>query len=64
MKRFLTLIFLASLLLNACSAATGIEISNAWVRPALQEGNGAVYFLLQNHSAFGDELTSVSSNAS
>jgi copper(I)-binding protein len=64
MKRFLmTAIFLAALLLNACSAATGIRISNVWVRPALKNGNGAVYFLLQNHSAAGDELTGASSEA-
>ena len=63
MGRFLAAIFLAGFLLNACLAATGIEISNAWARPALQDGNGAVYFLLQNHSAFRDELTGVSSDA-
>lgn len=55
MRWFWTAIFMATLLLNACRAATGIEISNAWARPALQNGNGAVYFLLENHSAFGDE---------
>jgi hypothetical protein len=64
MRRFLAAIFLAGILLNACRAATGIEISNAWVRPVLQDGNGAVYFLLENHSALGDELTGVSSDAS
>ena len=63
MKRYAIFIFLASFLLSACNAATGIEISNAWVRPALPDGNGAVYFLLENHSAFGDELTGVSSEA-
>jgi periplasmic copper chaperone A len=61
MRRFLAAIFLAGFLLNACRSATGIEISNTWTRPALQDGNGAVYFLLQNHSALGDELTRVSS---
>jgi copper(I)-binding protein len=64
MRRFFAAIFLAGILLIACRAATGIEISNAWTRPALQDGNGAVYFLLQNHSAFGEELTGVSSDAS
>jgi copper(I)-binding protein len=64
MRRFFAAIFLAGILLNACRAATGIEISSAWTRPALQDGNGAVYFLLQNHSAFQDELTGVSSEAS
>jgi periplasmic copper chaperone A len=63
MKRLMAAIFLGSFLLAACSAATGIEISKAWTRPALQDGNGAVYFLLQNHSAISDELTGVSSEA-
>jgi periplasmic copper chaperone A len=63
MKIFITVIFLASFLLAACSAATGIEISKTWTRPALQDRNGAVYFLLQNHSVISDELTGVSSEA-
>ena len=50
------------LLLDACAAATGIDISKAWTRPVPQSGNGAVYFLLQNRSAFADELTGVSTN--
>ena len=56
------LILLAGVfLINACTAATGIDISNAWARPALEDGNGAVYFLLQNHSTAADELTGASS---
>jgi periplasmic copper chaperone A len=62
-KRFLAAIFLTSLLLNACSSSTGITIKNAWARPAIQDGNAAVYFLLQNHSAVADELIGVSSDA-
>lgn len=63
MKRIFATLLLATFLLDACSAATGISISNAWARPALQDGNGAVYFLLQNHSVAADELTGVSSEA-
>jgi periplasmic copper chaperone A len=62
-KRLLVMTFLTAFFLNACGTAAGIKISNAWARPALQNGNGAVYFLLQNHSAAGDELTSVSSES-
>jgi periplasmic copper chaperone A len=61
-KRFFVSIFLTGFLISACSSTTGITISNAWARPALQDGNGAIYFLLQNHSALGDELIGVSSN--
>jgi copper(I)-binding protein len=62
MKRFFVLMLMGILLLTACSAATGIEISNAWTRPTLKGNNGAVYFLLQNHSAGSDELTGISSD--
>jgi copper(I)-binding protein len=61
MKFIIVIVLAISLLLNACNAATGIEISNPWARPALKDGNGAVYFLLKNHSAAVDELTGVSS---
>lgn len=62
MKRFFTILLLAILSLSGCDAATGITVSNIWARPAAQGGNGAVYFLLQNHSAEGDELTGVASD--
>jgi copper(I)-binding protein len=63
MKIRFVILLAVFLLLHACSAATGIQIGNPWARPALQDGNGAVYFLLQNNSAAGDELTGVSSDA-
>lgn len=62
MKKIIIFFVTGVFLLNACSAATGIEISNAWTRPALKGGNGAVYFLLQNHSAGGDTLISISTD--
>lgn len=37
-------------------------VHNAWVRPTAQGQNGAVYFVLNNHSAEADELVAVSSN--
>jgi copper(I)-binding protein len=63
MKKNIIILLLGILMLSACDAATGIEISNAWARPALKDGNGAVYFLLQNHSAGSEELTGVSSES-
>jgi periplasmic copper chaperone A len=62
MKRLFIFLLVASLILNACTMATGITISKAWARPAANGDNGAVYFLLQNHSAGKDELVSVSSD--
>jgi len=54
-------VLLVIFILSNCSAATGIEISSGWTRPTMQVDNGAVYFLLQNHSVGKDELTGVSS---
>lgn len=62
MKRVFILLMAVIFLLSSCNAATGIEISRAWMRPAAKDGNGAVYFSLQNHSASADELTGVSSD--
>ena len=61
-KRFLMSMLLAALLLSGCDTATGITVSKPWARPATQGGNGAVYFLLQNHSASADEVIGVTSD--
>lgn len=61
MKRFFMMMLLTILLLGGCDTATGITASEPWARPAAQNGNGAVYFLLQNHSTAADELTAVTS---
>jgi copper(I)-binding protein len=48
--------------LTACGAEKGIEIHDAWMRPARQGENGAVYFVIHNHSSQADELTGVASD--
>jgi copper(I)-binding protein len=37
-----------------------MEVSEAWARPAAQDGNGAIYFVIQNYEPQADELTGVS----
>jgi len=65
MKRILVPIILAILLLSACGALDeGIEAHSAWMRPVAQGENGAVYFVLHNHSSKADELVGASSDAS
>jgi copper(I)-binding protein len=61
-SRILTIVFAISFLLGACGAEKGIEVHEAWMRPAAQGENGAVYFVIHNHSAQSDELVSVSSS--
>jgi periplasmic copper chaperone A len=62
MKLLCTIFLAGILLLSACNSATGMEVSQAWARPAAQGGNGAVYFILKNHSASADELVGVTSD--
>ena len=62
MKRIFGLASLGVLLLTACGAEKGIEIHDAWMRPARQGENGAVYFVIHNHSSQADELTGVTSD--
>ncbi|HEY3477107.1 MAG TPA: copper chaperone PCu(A)C [Anaerolineales bacterium] len=53
---------LTTLLFNSCSApgVEGLEVRDAWARPALQGGNGAVYFVIQSSEA--DEIVGVTSD--
>ena len=62
MKRILVLGLVTLFLLSACGAAKGIEISEAWARPAAQGENGAIYFVIHNNAREADELTGVSSD--
>jgi hypothetical protein len=61
MKRILVLALAMSFLLSACAPARGMEIQEAWVRPAAQGENGAIYFVIRNQPQEADELTGVSS---
>jgi periplasmic copper chaperone A len=58
MKRFIILI--GVLLLSACEAERGIEVHEAWIRPAAKGDNGAVYFVIHNHSSQADALIGIS----
>ena len=60
--RIFILILIVGILFTACGAEKGIEIHSAWMRPAGQGENGAVYFVIHNHSSEVDELIDVSSD--
>ena len=62
MKRTSISILAGFLLLTACGTEKGIEIHSAWMRPAAQGENGAVYFVIHNHSSTADELVGASAN--
>ena len=62
MKRILVSVLTIGLLLNSCAAPNteGIEVHDAWARPAAQGGNGAVYIVIRPAAA--DELVGVTSD--
>jgi copper(I)-binding protein len=61
-KRILVLVLSILFLLSACGSETGIEVREAWMRPAAQGENGAVYFVIHNNSPT-EELVGVSTPA-
>ena len=62
MNRTFVLVVAILLLLASCAAPVteGVEVRDAWARPAAQGANGAVYFVIRSSDA--DEITSVSSD--
>lgn len=62
MKRILVSALAILFLLSGCAApaAKGIEVRDAWARPAMQAGNGAVYFVIR--SSGPDEIIGISSD--
>jgi copper(I)-binding protein len=61
-NRILVSVLATVFLLTGCAAPAkeGIEVRQAWARPAAQAGNGAVYFVIRSSEA--DKLTGVSSD--
>jgi periplasmic copper chaperone A len=61
-NRILVFVLAVLVMLSSCAApaAGGVEVRNAWMRPATQGGNGAVYLVIR--SSAEDELLSVTSD--
>ena len=61
MKRILVSVLIIVVLLSGCTAPAmeGVEVRDAWARPAAQGGNGAIYFVIRPSAA--DELVGVAS---
>ncbi len=62
MNRVLVSVLATVFLLSSCtaSATEGVEVRDAWARPAAQGGNGAVYFVIRSSEA--DEIVGVTSD--
>ena len=62
-RTILLLGILITLTLASCNTQTGIEIIDPWARPALKDGNGAAYLILENNSGADDVLLSARTDA-
>lgn len=62
MNRVLVSVLTIVFLLSGCAApaAEGVEVREAWARPAAQGENGAVYFVIRSSAA--EQLVGVSSD--
>lgn len=59
----IAVLFLVILLIGACSPSSGVlSVQDAWGRPARIGENAAAYFTIENGTASGDSLVSVSSD--
>ena len=59
MKYLKLLLLTGFLLLGACESETGIDVHGPWIRATAAGDNGAVYFVIHNHSEQADELVGV-----
>jgi copper(I)-binding protein len=61
-NRILVSVLTIVVLLSSCAAPAqeGVEVREAWARPAAQGGNGAVYLVIRSSAA--DELVGVESD--
>jgi copper(I)-binding protein len=63
MKRLYMILLAGMFLLGACNAETGLKVHDPWIQSASQGANGAVYFVLHNHTEQDDQLTGVTTDA-
>jgi len=63
-SRFIVLILVFASLLAACGSVNNntLQVNDVWARPALADGNSAVFFVIENKTAQTDTLLSVSSD--
>lgn len=62
MKRLYMILLVGILVLSACTAETGLKVHDPWIRSTVQGQNGAVYFVVHNHTDQDDTLIGVTSD--
>jgi len=61
MKHILILV-MEILLLSACNTETGLKVHGPWIQSTTEGANGAVYFVIHNHTDQDEELIGVTTN--
>ena len=61
MKRTL-IVVMGILLFSACNTETGLKVHDPWMQSTTEGANGAVYFVIHNHTDQDDELIGVTTN--
>ena len=54
---------LVALTIAGCSSNAELTVSDLWARPGIEEGNSAVYFVIDNKTSADEQLLSASSEA-
>jgi copper(I)-binding protein len=62
-NRRTTLVLILSIILTACSPNNALTVENAWGRPAVAGGTGAVFFEINNPLTTADTLLSADTSA-
>src|SRR5215204_5273705 len=58
--KYLYMALLAGVLfLSGCTTEMGLKVHDPWMQSTMQGANGAVYFVLHNHTDQDDELMGV-----
>lgn len=60
MKKLFSMILMGVMFVTACTPKEGIEVREAWMNPASQNTNGAVYLVIHNYSEADDALMGAS----
>ena len=64
MNRMLIVVLALAFLLGGCAAPQEeiLQVRDAWARPAAQGGNGAIYFVIENHTSQTQEMIGVTAD--
>jgi len=62
MRCLYMILLVGILLLSACNTETGLKVHDPWIQSTAQGQNGAVYFVVHNHTDQDDALIGITTN--